>query len=216
MPSRAAFHAGFASLPNLARLFPRPSPPQQNLGYIRTAVPSIAWHHLRPLHYRTQSEKLGLSDDEIRAVRSWAERLTIESIPRRTFDMSFHRSSGPGGQNVNKVNTKVDMRFNLRKAKWIPDYVRHQVEIQEPNRINKAGEFVLTSERHRTQNQNLEDCLHKLRDLLVRVAYIPPDPTQEKLQQIGNRIQAAKSQNRAYKTYRSNIKSSRRGGSDDN
>ncbi|CAJ0755117.1 18627_t:CDS:2 [Entrophospora sp. SA101] len=78
------------------------------------------------------------------------------------LEISFARSSGPGGQNVNKLNTKVDIRINLDKAYWIPEYARNKIKIQESNHINKKGELVLVSQLTRTQSRNIEDCIDKL------------------------------------------------------
>ncbi|CAJ0826174.1 12253_t:CDS:2 [Entrophospora sp. SA101] len=83
------------------------------------------------------------------------------------LEISFARSSGPGGQNVNKLNTKVDIRINLDKAYWIPEYARNKIKIQESNHINKKGELVLVSQLTRTQSRNIEDCIDKLITTLI-------------------------------------------------
>ncbi|XP_077246688.1 class I peptide chain release factor isoform X2 [Tasmannia lanceolata] len=88
-----------------------------------------------------------------------------DPIPKITLDhvtVSFARSGGPGGQNVNKVNTKVDMRFNVNNAYWLSDRVRERILQMEKNRINKEGEIVISSTKTRTQKGNIEDALEKL------------------------------------------------------
>lgn len=90
------------------------------------------------------------------------------TIPEDRLEVSFVRSSGAGGQNVNKVNTKVEMRFLLRDASWIPAEVRTRIRQNEANRINKDGYLTVTSQEHRTQAQNRKDAIKKLEDIILR------------------------------------------------
>ncbi|KAJ1658336.1 hypothetical protein IWQ61_002412 [Dispira simplex] len=107
------------------------------------------------------------------------------------------------------------MRFNLCKAKWIPEFVKTQLKIKEPSRTNKAGEFIITSDRTRSQANNIEDCVQKLQAMLVSAAYIPPDPSQEAIEKIAQRHQHSKEKLRTVKAKRSNLKQSRRSRGDD-
>ncbi|KAI9593125.1 hypothetical protein BDF19DRAFT_387707 [Syncephalis fuscata] len=93
-----------------------------------------------------------------------------------TFEIHYMRSSGPGGQNVNKLSTKVDMRFELKFAKWLPEAVRDKLAQQEASRLNKHGEFVFTSDRTRSQKMNLEDCIDKLYDAIMQASQTPKEP----------------------------------------
>ncbi len=94
-------------------------------------------------------------------------------IPKWRLTISSARSSGPGGQNVNKTETKIELRFVLDEADWIPEAVRRRFAVAQANRINKAGEFILSCEQHRSQGQNLREALEILSRLLDQVAHPP-------------------------------------------
>jgi ribosome-associated protein len=95
------------------------------------------------------------------------------SIPRSELRMSFARSSGPGGQNVNKVNSKVTMHWPVTTSPSLPADVRHRFVAKFANRINCEGELVLTSQETRDQSVNIDDCLEKLREMVLSVAIAP-------------------------------------------
>ncbi|KAK8607782.1 hypothetical protein V6N13_046389 [Hibiscus sabdariffa] len=110
-----------------------------------------------------------------------------EPIPQITLDhvsVSFARSGGPGGQNLNKVNTKVDMRFNVKQAYWLSDRIRERIMQMEKNRINKDGEIVISSTKTRTQKGNIDDALEKLQAIIDAAAYVPPPPSEEQKKKI--------------------------------
>ena len=84
------------------------------------------------------------------------------AIPRREIEFSFVRSSGPGGQNVNKVASKAVLRWPVVSSEAIPEHFRARVIAQLGRRINERGEVVLDSQRYRDQARNIDDCLEKL------------------------------------------------------
>ena len=94
-------------------------------------------------------------------------------IPLAEFQWTFARSSGPGGQNVNKVNSKVTLHWPVRSSPSLPDDVRERLVAKYGKRINSEGELVLYSQRYRDQSKNVTDCLEKLRQLLLNVV-VPP------------------------------------------
>lgn len=94
-------------------------------------------------------------------------------IPLREFDFSFARSSGAGGQNVNKVNTKVTLRWDLDHSPSVSAAVKQRFRARHARRVTAAGVVVIQSQRFRDQGRNVADCLDKLRLLLLDVAKAP-------------------------------------------
>jgi ribosome-associated protein len=95
------------------------------------------------------------------------------AIPLREFEFSFARSSGPGGQNVNKVNTKVTLRWPFTTSQSLPEDVKARFATRYGRRISKQGDLLITSQRFRDQGRNVADCLSKLRAMVLTVAEPP-------------------------------------------
>jgi ribosome-associated protein len=130
------------------------------------------------------------------------------SIDERLLHFSFIRSSGPGGQNVNKVATAVQLRFDAAAA-GLNDEVYRRLLSLAGRRATEAGQILIDSRRHRTQNANRADALARLLDLLRRAAIAPRRriPTKPTLASRRRRLET--------KQRRSRLKSSRRGPVDD-
>ena len=94
-------------------------------------------------------------------------------IPLKEFQFTFARSSGPGGQNVNKVNSKATLRWPIGKTQCLPAGVRDRFLKKYHRRINTDGDLIISSQRYRDQGRNVADCLAKLRELLDSVAVAP-------------------------------------------
>jgi ribosome-associated protein len=97
------------------------------------------------------------------------------SIDESEIHESFVRSSGPGGQNVNKLSTAVQLRFNVRHSPSLPNDVAVRLMRLAGRRMTKAGELVIIAQNHRTQERNRAEALDRLLDL-VRQAAVRPVP----------------------------------------
>jgi ribosome-associated protein len=96
-------------------------------------------------------------------------------IPVREIEIRFVRSSGAGGQNVNKVNSKAVLRWNVAASRALQADRRQRFVDRFAGRLTRDGDLVLTSDRYRDQGRNVADCLEKLRAMLDAVAR-PPKP----------------------------------------
>ena len=85
-------------------------------------------------------------------------------IKESELHFSFVRSQGPGGQNVNKVSTAVQLRYNIHKSD-IPKHIKELFIEKYSNRISKNGEIIIIAQSHRTQNKNKIDAINRLESL---------------------------------------------------
>ncbi len=95
------------------------------------------------------------------------------SIPLDEFRFEFARSGGPGGQNVNKVNSKAVLRWRPAESPSLPPAVRDRLLRALASRLTKEGELLVTSQLTRDQSRNVEDCLEKVRELVLAAARPP-------------------------------------------
>ncbi|XP_032472367.1 peptidyl-tRNA hydrolase ICT1, mitochondrial isoform X3 [Phocoena sinus] len=156
---------------------------------------------LLPLPARCPHRTLKKQDD--------AEQANYD-IPIDRLTISYCRSSGPGGQNVNKVNSKAEVRFHLASAEWIAEPVRQKMAVTHKNKINRAGELILTSECSRYQFRNLADCLQKIRDMITEASQPAKEPSREDVVLQKIRIENMNRERLRKKRINSAIKTSRR------
>jgi len=94
-------------------------------------------------------------------------------IPDAELRLSFARSSGPGGQNVNKVSSKAVLHFDVLTTPSLPPDVRQRFVEQYRSRLTNAGEVVIHSEEFRDQPRNIQACYDKLRQMVLAVLRPP-------------------------------------------
>jgi ribosome-associated protein len=95
------------------------------------------------------------------------------TIPDSDLSMSFVRASGPGGQNVNKVASAVQLRFDLASTQALADPVKQRLRALAGRRVTEDGALLIIARNHRTQEQNRREAFERLADLIHR-ALIPP------------------------------------------
>ncbi|HLY56974.1 MAG TPA: alternative ribosome rescue aminoacyl-tRNA hydrolase ArfB [Stellaceae bacterium] len=125
------------------------------------------------------------------------------AIGEQEIEESFIRASGPGGQNVNKVSSAVQIRFDVRRSPSLPEDVRARLEALAGQRLTQEGVLVITAQRHRSQALNRADAIERLTDLIRRAAERPAvrRPTRPTLGSKRRRLEA-KSRSGAIKALR--------------
>jgi ribosome-associated protein len=126
------------------------------------------------------------------------------SIDEQELVENFVRASGPGGQNVNKLSTAVQLRFDVRGSPNLPEDVRARLERMAGRRLTRDGVLVIAAQRHRTQDRNRQDARDRLFALISAAAERAPTrrPTRP--------TRASKERRLAEKSHRSAVKSARK------
>lgn len=94
-------------------------------------------------------------------------------IPDDELEWTFSRSGGPGGQNVNKVASKAQLRWKLAASAALPDDVKERLMAQQGGRLTTDGDVLIASQRYRDQDRNRQDCVDKLRAIIAQAVHVP-------------------------------------------
>ncbi|KAB5592136.1 hypothetical protein CTheo_4401 [Ceratobasidium theobromae] len=146
---------------------------------------TIAPHFLplsRVLKTRLQKE------DTKNLARSWVREFSERGgVPKREFEVGYSRSSGPGGQHVNKTSTKANVRLPL-DCRWIPAWAKRDLRAHPTYYVVRTDSLQVSSDVHRSQSQNLAECLRKINFQIEMTASnaIPKPPDIKKMKRIEN------------------------------
>lgn len=124
-------------------------------------------------------------------------------IDEREIEEAFVRASGPGGQNVNKVSSAVELRFDVRNSPSLPADVRHRLYRLAGSRLTSEGVLVIFAQRYRDQPRNRQDALDRLVELIRKAAERP------KARRKTRPTLASKTRRLEGKSKRSNVKAGR-------
>lgn len=166
------------------------------------------------------------SDEEMEARRRWVSAFEPIQLRRNDMDVTFSRSSGPGGQNVNKLNTKANVRLDLSQAgahahdsldaahprKWLTRDIVSRIAKASPYYVASDHSMLVTSMRHRTQEANVQDALEKMHAHILELAQdgLVGETSQEQRDRVKRLQQAEARRKKTNKIKRADVKSGRK------
>ncbi|KAF5359105.1 hypothetical protein D9756_002962 [Leucocoprinus leucothites] len=180
----------------------------------RRQVVSNSSHFFRAIHGNNvlpapPDLKVLENPEDMSKARTWATKFKGVAIPRSHVELQFARSSGPGGQNVNKLNTKAVIKCQLNST-WIPAWARSEL-LKSPYYVSSSHCIQVSSMSTRSQAQNVEDGLAKLHATILSASLAPikNEPSAEQKKKVEKFQAAEKERRKSDKKYRSDVKRNR-------
>lgn len=164
------------------------------------------------MRFFTRWYSSGLKSKE--SLRQWVKELSPEKVPSNFFRAQFSRSSGPGGQKVKKTNSKVSLI--LTRTQWEnnsfvpPEIMAHLLETPIACQRPKTGGLLITSDRFRSQPQNLQDCMEKFCLQVREVIRFENEPSEEEKRKWDRIADRERQKLKEKKKYKSEKKTSRK------
>ncbi|KAI7327581.1 hypothetical protein KC315_g7034 [Hortaea werneckii] len=188
----------------------------RNVSLLRSAraPPSPQWWR----SYAASSKRGGdATEEELDAARKWLAQLDPDTIPRSICDISFSRSSGPGGQNVNKVASKATVRIPTSSIlPLLPPLLRPHI-LASRYHAAKSSELVIQADDSRKQTENVNSAFRRLHELITDAGRqaVPGETSPEQTKRVAELQKADAARRRKMKEFQSKKKAARRGGGRD-
>ncbi|KAK3677241.1 hypothetical protein LTR78_002779 [Recurvomyces mirabilis] len=164
--------------------------------------------------YSNKRPGVDVDEEELVVARKWLANLNPDTIPRNICEISFSRSSGPGGQNVNKVSSKATLRLPTATLLPLIPSLLHTSILQSRYHAAKTSAFIIQADDSRKQGDNVTACFRRLHEVILEAGReaVPGETTVEQSQRVEVLKSKEKAGTRRMKEFQSKKKSARRGG----
>lgn len=147
----------------------------------------------------------GKTPESLEFAKQWVSKLNVDSVPLKLFSIRYDRSSGPGGQNVNKVNSKCTLvLYSFSSCSWIPEVVREQLKEKNMRYYAKGSDsLVIQSDESRSRESNKQICMEKLVKEIKKTCWFPEkasDDTLKKWDTIKNKANERRMKEKKFKS----------------
>ncbi|CAH2350162.1 putative meiotically up-regulated gene 82 protein [[Candida] railenensis] len=154
-----------------------------NISRRSTLIPVFSSSKLQTFFSRLNSQ---FSESQIEQAKKWLEDSTANSIPKHEFDITYSRSSGPGGQKVNKTSSKASVSLDPKKwltssCYWIPQPIQHQLLEKKIRYQTKFGGLLIQCDTHRNREVNTVECFSRLLEEIKSKTHFAEEVSEEDL-----------------------------------